>query len=115
MAGRGTGWPITFACAKCRKRWLYYRTGSPWRYRSDRPGFNYTTTGVVRALTSSQQGNGHNRAAFVRMQYRCDDCGHVGFSRHIEVHRRFVREHGYDPDHVRVERRRRAAERAAKA
>lgn len=66
MAGYGTGYRLTFKCAKCRS-------------------FEYEATGEVRRLTKSQRGTGHPRALRYRIGYVCRSCGHSGWSRHIDV------------------------------
>lgn len=69
----GTGYPLTLRCAKCKVR------------RSDRDhecGTHLAATGRTRPIPSSQFGRGHPRALQYQAEYRCLDCGHVGWSRH---------------------------------
>jgi anti-sigma factor RsiW len=71
----GTGCPITLRCAKCKRR--------GWEHRR---GYDLEVTGRSRA---------RRRAAFERrgirmirrwvIEYRCRECGHVGWSRHIDA------------------------------
>lgn len=78
----GTGQPISFQCSHCRQqnRWMgFKRRGGAhavrWlgRWRHTRPG-----TGGV-------------RNSYWSFEYECGDCGHVGWSRHIEAQRGYLR------------------------
>lgn len=73
----GTGHPITFKCPKCIRQF-------GWR-SGPRRGYNYEVTGKVRPLTTAQQGYGGLRVVRFRVQFKCLDCGHVGWSRHRDV------------------------------
>lgn len=68
----GTGQPIVFRCARCR------RTGVTHH--------NYSLTGQWKALKGS-----NDRTASVSIEYKCE-CKHQGWSRHIDIARRAVRE-----------------------
>jgi len=68
----GTGQPIWFRCARCR------------RVRDARR--EYTLTGWWRERLHSSV-----RVAAAEVEYKCG-CGHVGRSRHIDLVRRAVRE-----------------------
>jgi len=76
----GTGFPLTFACSKCRKRYggIAKMPNAVLRWR---------LTGRRRALTKAQQGNGHPRALQYRVEYECLNCGHVGWSRQADCER----------------------------
>lgn len=80
--GRGcyAGQPATFACAKCRKHPLFFER------RGSRFGRRYKLTGKSRRQQS--QGSNFRRWPETALQYECLDCGHVGWSRHPDVHRR---------------------------
>ncbi len=79
MAGStGTGRPITMRCGWCRQH-----TGIEWSIGNDsRRGYRVTVTGRIAPLTSSQRGTGGSRVLQYRVEYRCDDCGRTGWSRH---------------------------------
>jgi hypothetical protein len=77
----GTGQPITFQCSQCRKK-----NDSIFRrpYLGPRTGFRVKLTGKKRPC---KQGNAGGRNSRHRRQYECLDCGHVGWSRHIDLER----------------------------
>ena len=85
--GRGcyAGQPATFACAKCRKRRDFFE-------RRSVVGRKYTTTGKTRAQRS--EGSNFRRWSDTAYQYRCLDCGHIGWSRHPDVKRVFMQQKG---------------------
>lgn len=74
MARRdGQGRPKSLRCAKCKSA-------------HNSRGFRLEATGVVRPLTKQQKRTGfHVRAARERIQYRCLECQHVGWSRHVDA------------------------------
>ena len=75
----GTGQPAQFGCAKCRLKWdRCFRNATKPRGRLNR----IELTGKVRPVPF---GRGGPRVVFTRYQYRCLDCGHVGWSRHHTV------------------------------
>lgn len=86
MAGSdaGTGYPLTFRCAKCRIGWQY-RLGR-------RDGTNYVATGRTRKVTR-RSGRRHVgiRQTHRLIEYRCMDCGHVGWSQHQNLERALER------------------------
>lgn len=82
MAGLGTGVPLTFMCAKCRKV-AWRRT--PTQATSSPYGHNVVRTGRVRALSGYAGRNQPPRTLSQHHEYRCLDCGHVGWSRHVDV------------------------------
>lgn len=71
--GSGTGAPICFRCAKCKTRSTI---------RSAKRGMNVLRTGKTRPAGCRGQ-----RMLAVASQYRCLDCGHEGWSRHVDVAR----------------------------
>jgi hypothetical protein len=85
--GRGcyAGQPISFACAKCRKRFDFFdnrcTVGRSWK---------------LTGRTRRQLGRGFNVHGWGKTahEYECLDCGHVGWSRHPDVARRAAHELG---------------------
>lgn len=77
--GRYAGQPHTFRCSRCK-------------VSRAAVGSRITTTGRVR----KQEGEGMNYHHWpdVAVEYRCRDCSHTGWSRHPDVHRIFLNEHG---------------------
>lgn len=83
MAGRGTGVPIWFKCWACRRayarlyddasRYAFAGRGGPGRVR---------LTGRTRPNVS---GNRPPRASAKHREYECLDCGHVGWSNHVDL------------------------------
>lgn len=71
----GTGHPLTFRCGKCK-------VGRDYRADSKR-GTNWTVTGFVRGDLTKVTNQRVSR--FVKAQYRCNDCGHKGWSGHSSV------------------------------
>ena len=74
----GTGRPLTLRCAKCRLDFFAMR-------RSSACGTRLVRTGRERPLPKSQRGNGGSRVLLYLVEYRCLDCGHVGFTRMSDV------------------------------
>jgi len=75
----GTGYPFTFRCAKCKRLRDWQRP------EHEDKGCNVEATGRTRPLAAAQQGYGHRRALQYRVEYRCLDCGHIGWSRHVHM------------------------------
>lgn len=73
MAGRGTGWPLTLRCAKCK-------VGRDWR-----AGSTYDTELVRTGRTKPYNGGNRGRGLATFHEYRCVRCGHIGWSRHHDV------------------------------
>lgn len=71
----GTGQPLTLRCGKCRR----------WR-GGHREGTNLEATGKLRP--AEHRGV---RQTNRLIQYRCKDCGHVGWSQHIDAERLYQR------------------------
>lgn len=80
----GAGQPNTFGCAKCRQEWNRNHTRGESYLNKGTLG-RITLTGRVRPVHARKGGG---RVCFTRYEYRCEDCGHVGWSRHIEVARK---------------------------
>lgn len=68
----GTGCPLTLKCAKCRlsRNWS----------RNFREGL--VATGRTRAVSRRSI-----RQTTRKVEYRCLDCGHVGWTQHIDAER----------------------------
>ena len=67
----GTGYPVSLRCSKCRKSGVF--AGS---------GFNLKATG--RTWVARKRGI---RQTDRKIQYRCQDCGHVGWTQHVDAER----------------------------
>lgn len=78
MAGTGTGYPLTLRCARCK-------VGRDFRRDYDK-GCHLEATGRVRQLLPSQR-RVNVRCMAVQAEYRCLDCGHVGWSKHGDMER----------------------------
>lgn len=72
MPGNGTGHPDRLRCAKCK----------PYRLRLFEPnrGLRLEATG----RTKPRYVGGGPRTTDRRIEYRCRDCGHVGWTTHID-------------------------------
>lgn len=79
-ANNGTGWPLWFACAKCRKDWT--------RIYRDR-GHAVVRTGRTRPYKGGNRGV---RGLNTFHEYRCTDCGHIGWSRHVDIAKKPLQE-----------------------
>jgi hypothetical protein len=77
MPNNGTGCPLTLRCAKCKR-------GRDWRYDEGK-AVHLEATGRQRPLTKKQVGHWQPRQLRYRLEYRCRDCGHVGWSRHATM------------------------------
>ena len=80
----GSGQPIHFKCSNCRK----------WRTQLVRDGAldclagrKFVATGERRRRFTT--GGGPRIDNQFQYQYRCNDCGHVGWSRHVDVRRAY--------------------------
>jgi hypothetical protein len=73
----GTGQPLTLRCGKCKvhRQWDSRR----WGYEPDK-GMNLVATGRTKPR---RDGRGGARINAVFVEYRCLDCGHVGWTKHI--------------------------------
>ena len=74
----GAGSPIFFRCTRCKK----YSTRT-----SAKRGMNYEATGNVRPAPTRKHHARGIRSANHSYEYRCLDCGHVGWSTHNDVER----------------------------
>lgn len=74
----GTGQPTSFQCSQCRKNNLSFRG-----IYSERTGYDATLTG--RKRYANMHGNAGVRNSTHKREYTCDHCGHVGWSRHIDL------------------------------
>lgn len=70
----GTGYPLTLRCAKCRKRLQPIRTPPK--------GYHLAATGRVKR--ARRRGI---RQTNRRIQIRCLDCGHLGWTQHEDAER----------------------------
>lgn len=68
----GPGSPISFRCAKCRRR-------DDWRNPSSK-GRRVRLTG-----RNKWKGKRSARHTSVYLEYECLDCGHIGWSSHIDL------------------------------
>lgn len=69
-SNNGTGQPNYFRCSKCRLT-----------VRGPRHGWDVTLTGRRRA----HRGKRGARITGIDREYACNDCGHVGWSAHIDL------------------------------
>ena len=88
----GTGRPINFQCSQCRRKnqpWL------PLGTQPERHGYwnEVTLTGRER---NAKLGNAGIRNSEKEREYKCNHCGHVGWSRHVDLERRWVRKDAGD-------------------
>jgi predicted RNA-binding Zn-ribbon protein involved in translation (DUF1610 family) len=87
MSGGGTGQPLFFRCSQCRLR---HGTNEYFeRKRGERsPTRNLGRLNRVK-LTGKAKPTGHNRgngrSTNAQREYRCLDCGHTGWSCHIDL------------------------------
>lgn len=95
--GKGAGYPLTLRCAKCKKGAEAFEYGHFVGLRDI--GTRLEATGRIKDLLSSQYGRGCGRRSLqYRAEYKCLDCGHVGWSRHhtMEFHLRKLKEKSDD-------------------
>lgn len=77
-ANNGSGWPFYFHCAACKKQ-------PGWGHRATKPGWHVVRTGRTRPYTG---GNLGVRGTKTFHEYFCTDCGHKGWSRHVDLARK---------------------------
>lgn len=77
-SNNGSGWPLYFWCAACKKR-------PGWGQLSVRPGREVVRTGRTKSYTG---GNLGVRGLNTFHEYWCTDCGHRGWSRHVDIAKR---------------------------
>lgn len=77
----GTGYPVWLRCAKCRK------TGrDQGQFRE-----GLVATGRTKPLATHHRGF---RSTNRRIEIRCLDCGHVGWTKHIDAETLLSRHNG---------------------
>jgi hypothetical protein len=98
MAGKnyGTGQPFWFRCSNCRRNHPAHRDEPRFEGRLDR----VRLTGKVRTVP---QASGR-RVCDVVVQYECRDCGHIGWSRHVDIVRAHPQRYQVDGDKSHAER-----------
>ena len=74
----GTGYSLTFRCAKCK-------VGRDWKGHST-AGTNLEATGFSKPRPKSDRQLGI-RTTDRMIQYHCRDCGHYGYTKHIDAER----------------------------
>lgn len=84
----GTGQPVSFRCPKARRDRGFPGLGSVHAAGGPR----VKLTGERRRSYSRYAGSGGRSDINFCYQFRCLDCDHVGWSRHIDIARRFKRE-----------------------
>jgi hypothetical protein len=91
MGGKnsGTGWPHDLRCSACK------RSTNNWKQPS-RVGFNLEATGHVRNWSARGRVALGARGMGYQVEYRCRDCGHIGWTRHIDA-RRLLKRLGLNP------------------
>ena len=86
--GRGchAGSPLSFRCKYCRS----------WGRRDRYPRNGYfdrvVLTGRRRKFTPGRGDALGTRSDLVSREYRCEDCGHVGWSNHVDLKRKEKRD-----------------------
>lgn len=85
MAGGGTGAPAYFRCSRCRRARVRWPSGCHTRVE---------LTGKSRKNNSSTKWP---RVAYAHYQYRCLDCGHIGWSNHVQLADKAGRDRGWSP------------------
>lgn len=73
----GAGSPVFFRCSRCKKT------------HGVRDGRRYVTTGRKREAHTAKGHATGIRSANSAYEYRCLECGFVGWSRHRDVERKF--------------------------
>jgi len=82
--GGGTGSPISFACAMCRRNRDHTADADPaWNKRGSAD--RVRLTGRERPTRSRLKSYG--RQTDTSREYTCLDCGHTGWSTHIGLYR----------------------------
>lgn len=89
--------PYTFACPMCKKgagrRKPHARNTDAGQLSREGTINQYRTTGR-RKGPSPLIGGCSFRSSNYLHEYRCLVCGHVGWSRHVDVERKWLKEHG---------------------
>lgn len=76
----GTGQPLCFRCSSCRKKYAH-----GFRLGGDRKGWAGRVELTGRDRNANRRGNAGCRNSRRTREYRCLDCNHVGWSRHIDL------------------------------
>lgn len=85
----GPGSPVFFRCSRCRDS----------RRFSSKTGWDVELTGRTRP-NGAKKGHALGvRSTLISREYRCRDCGHVGWSSHVDLQRR--EEEDWIDDHIR--------------
>lgn len=81
----GTGQPLSFRCWKCRRRDARRPEGPLFRggYCGD-----VVLTGRSKTIHDGRAGP---RSSNLLVEYSCTYCQHTGWSRHVELERRFFK------------------------
>lgn len=79
----GTGYPIAWRCSRCRRDY----------YAQPKRGLAMALHLTGRHRHEPQQKK-HPRSSEWRFEYRCGDCGHVGWSRHHRAESSFRAQFG---------------------
>lgn len=74
----GSGHPLTLRCSHCK-----WRSYAGMTYK----GTNLSATGRHKPVKKWTSGGIRQGALLV--EYQCKDCGHVGWSKHIDANRLF--------------------------
>lgn len=77
----GTGQPTNFQCSRCRRNNIHFNT-SRQMMSTRGMSFDVKLTGRTRP---EKQGGAYLRSTDTAREYRCLTCGHVGWSRHIQL------------------------------
>ena len=100
------GQQALFGCSVCRREW--YMNGQRGESNLNRGQIDdVDLTGRVKSVPP---GRGGMRVCFTRYEYKCRGCGHVGWSRHIDL-ARLADDKGIEPhpwDNRGLERYRKA-------
>lgn len=72
----GTGYPLVLRCAKCK----VLRDYRSFAHEDTHKGMNLEATG-----RSKPMKNRGYRQSKLKIEYRCRDCGHVGWSQHSDA------------------------------
>jgi len=85
MSGAGTGYPLSFACSKCRLAWR-----SRWDVRAE---YVEIPADVDKVDLTGKERDPRNADPFPRKsdkerQYVCRVCGFTGWSTHIDLERK---------------------------
>lgn len=84
MSGHGTGSPLHFGCSKCRQGWNRLYHEGVFKY----PGTasRVQLTGRMRQKNLGSPGRYiYARNGAIAREYKCLDCGHVGWSTHSDL------------------------------